>query len=238
MKQAGQAVLRPQQMIVALGAALLIATMVVSSARAESDQQALVDKAALTVEQMLANPEHQTLRDNIARAKGVLVVPSLIKGGFIFGVEGGSGVLLARSQRGWTSPAFFTIGAGSFGLQAGVQDAQVMLLIMTDKGLNAVTKQQFKLGVDASVAIGPGDGVGVGKGVGGATTAGLGADIYSFADTRGLFAGIAFDGAGVVKREDWNRAYYGKDATTYAIVMQGKFANKGADRLRRALSAK
>lgn len=238
MKQAGLVIQRPHRIIVALGAVLLIAAAIASSARAESDQQALVDKAALTVEQMLANPEHPSLRANISRAKGVLVVPSLIKGGFIFGVEGGSGVLLARHQTGWTQPAFFTIGAGSFGLQAGVQDAQVMLLIMTDRGLNAVMKQQFKLGVDASVAIGPGDGVGVGKGVGGATTAGLGADIYSFADTRGLFAGVSFDGAGVIKREDWNRAYYGKDANTYAIVMQGKFANRGTDRLRRALSAK
>lgn len=224
-------------LLAAICAAALVWTAA-PPARAESDQQALVDKAALTAERMLDDPERPTLRQYMARAKGVLIVPSLIKGGFIFGLEGGSGVLLARGEKGWSHPAFFTIGAGSVGIQAGVQDAQVMLVIMTDKGLQAVIKRQFKLGVDASAAVGPGDGVGAGAGVGGATTAGLGADIYSFSDTRGLFAGASFEGAAVVKREDWNRAYYGKEATTRKIVLEGKAANAGADRLRRALVVK
>lgn len=216
----------------------VLALTAAPAAWAASDQQALIDKAALTAERLLNDPERPTLRKYMARAKGVLVVPSLIKGGFIFGIEGGSGVLLARGEKGWSHPAFFTIGAGSFGLQAGIQDSQVMLVIMTDKGLRAVIKRQFKLGVDASAAIGPGDGIGAGAGVGGATTAGLGADIYSFSDTRGLFAGVSFEGAAIVTREDWNRAYYGKDATTSRIVLEGKAANKGADRLRRALIVK
>jgi len=207
-------------------------------ASAASDQQALIDKATLTAEHMLNDPERPALRKYMARAKGVLVVPSLIKGGFIFGIEGGSGVLLSRGEKGWSPPSFFTIGAGSFGLQAGIQDSQAMLVIMTDKGLRAVIKRQFKLGVDASAAIGPGDGVGAGAGVGGATTAGLGADIYSYSDTRGLFAGASFQGAAIIKREAWNRAYYGQDATTKEIVLQGKWVNRGADRLRRALVVK
>ncbi len=208
------------------------------AAWAASEQQALIDKAALTAERLLNDPERPTLRKYMARAKGVLVVPSLIKGGFIIGIEGGSGVLLARGDKGWSHPAFFTIGAGSIGLQAGIQDAQVMLVIMTDKGLRAVIKRQFKLGIDASGAIGPGDGIGAGAGVGGSTTAGLGADIYSFSDTRGLFAGASFQGAAVIKREAWNRAYYGNGVTTSGIVLEGKGANAGADRLRRALVVK
>ena len=220
-----------------LWAALLL-FLAQPAAWAASVQQELVDKAALTAERMLNDPVRPEVRKYLARAKGVLVVPSLIKGGFIFGVEGGSGVLLAHGEKGWSHPAFFTIGSGSFGLQAGVQEAQAMLIIMTDRGLQAVIKRQFKLGVDASVAIGPGDGIGGGTGVGGATTAGLGADILTFFDTRGLFVGAAFEGAAVVKREEWNRAYYGKDATTRGIVMEGKGANPGADRLRRALVVK
>jgi len=226
---------------VAIYATICAALMLVlahPAARAASEQQALVDKAALTAEHMLNDPKRPEVRKYLARAKGVLIVPSLIKGGFIFGVEGGSGVLLARGANGWSHPAFFTVGAGSFGLQAGVQEAQAMLIIMTDRGLQAVIKRQFKLGVDASVAVGPGDGVGGGAGVGGSTTAGLGADIVTFTDTRGLFVGAAFEGAAVVKREDWNRAYYGKDATTQGIVMKGWGANPGADRLRRALVVK
>ncbi|MEE8445236.1 MAG: lipid-binding SYLF domain-containing protein, partial [Alphaproteobacteria bacterium] len=108
------------------------------AAWAASDQQALIDKAALTAERLLNDPERPTLRKYMARAKAVMVVPSLIKGGFIFGIEGGSGVLLARGEKGWSHPSFFTIGAGSFGIQAGIQDSQAILVIMTDKGLRAV----------------------------------------------------------------------------------------------------
>jgi lipid-binding SYLF domain-containing protein len=163
----------------------------------------------------------------------VLVVPSLIKGGFILGAEGGSGVLLARDARGqWSGPAFYTLGTGSIGLQAGVQDSEVILVIVTEKGLNAILDKSFKLGADASVAAGP---IG-GAGVAAATTAGLGADIYAFARTRGAFAGISLEGTAVVRREAWNKAYYGKAVDPRAILIQRQLSSPGADRLRRALT--
>lgn len=201
---------------------------------AASEPQELVDKARLTAEKLLSHPDFAQLQQWMRRAKGVLIVPSLLKAGFVVGGEGGSGVLLARDPvKGWSDPAFYTLGAGSFGLQIGVQDAQVMFAIMTDKGLRAMISTQVKFGADASVAVGP-----KGLGIEGATTLGLGADIYSFASTRGAFGGVSFEGMVAVERNDWNQSYYGEGATPKAIVIQRRFSNAGADGLRKALDMK
>lgn len=214
--------------IAALGAAI---TLPAHPAGAASEPQELVEKARLTAERMLTHPDFPTLRGWMRKARGVLIVPSLLKAGFLIGGEGGSGVLLARDRnKGWSDPAFYTMGSGSFGLQIGVQDSQVMFVIMTDKGLEAMIDKQVKFGVDASIAVGP-----KGAGVGGATTAGLGADIYSFAFTRGVFGGVSFEGSVVVERNDWNRSYYGEGATPLAIVMERKFTNAATGGLRKAL---
>ncbi len=200
-----------------------------------SDEQGLVDKAKLTVENFRRDPE---LRGNVnsllARAKGVLVVPSLLKGGFIIGVEGGSGVLLTRNGGGdWSYPAFYTVGSGSIGLQIGAQDAEVLFIIMTDNGLEQVVKNQFKMGADAGVAIGP-----KGVGVEAATTLNLNADIYSYAKTRGAFAGVSFEGSVVQKRDDWNTRYYGRTTNAREIVIERTQSNPGADGLRQALATR
>lgn len=214
--------------LVALGAVLAVPDR---PAIAASEPQELVEKARLTAERLLTHPEFSTLRGWMRRAKGVLVVPSLLKAGFLVGGEGGSGVLLAFDRnKGWSDPAFYTLASGSFGLQFGFQDSQVMFVIMTDKGLEALINKRVKLGVDASVAVGP-----TGAGVEGATTAGLGADIYSFALSRGMFGGVSFEGSVAIERNDWNRSYYGEGATPTAIVMERKFTNARTSGLRKAL---
>src|SRR5215472_9090419 len=98
------------------------------------------------------------------------------------------------------------MGGGSFGLQIGIQDAQFIMLIMTEKGLRAILDSQFKLGADASIAIAT-----IGAGVQGSTTTALGADIIAFSQTRGLYGGISLAGSIMGQRSDWNRAYYGRD---------------------------
>ncbi len=217
--------------LMALGAA---AALPARTAGAASEAQVLVDKARMTAERLLTNPDMATLRRWMRGAKGVMIVPSLLKASFLIGGEGGSGVLLSRdAEKGWSDPAFYTLGAGSIGLQMGIQDSQVVFVIMTDKGLEAMIEKQVKLGVDASIAVGP-----EGAGVKGATTAGLGADIYSFSMTRGVFAGASFEGSVAIERNDWNRSYYGAGATPWAIVMERKFTNAGAAGLRRALDVK
>ncbi len=217
--------------LVALGAAL---TLPAGPAAAASEPEELVEKARLTTERLLNHPEFPELRLWMKEAKGVLIVPSLLKAGFVVGGEGGSGVLLARDRgKGWSEPAFYTLGSGSIGLQIGVQESQAMFIIMTDKGLDAMISKNVQLGVDASIAVGP-----KGAGIGGSTTANLGADIFSFALTRGAYGGASFEGSVAVERSDWNQSYYGAGATAKAILLDRKFSNAGTRGLRSALEVK
>jgi hypothetical protein len=121
------------------------------------DARQLVERAKLSFEGMIVAPEMDGLRDLIRRAKGVFIAPQVLRGAFIFGVSGGSGVFFARSERPgqWKGPAFYTIGEASFGFQAGADASEVALLAMTDRGVNALLSTSVKLGADASVAAGP-----------------------------------------------------------------------------------
>ena len=228
-------IFKPLRVIV--GALLcVLVSLPVQRAQAQtpvSEAQQLVDKSKLTAEKMLNDPQLNTLRNWMRSAKGVLIVPSFLKAGFVVGGAGGSGVLLSRDANGnWSAPAFYTIGAGSFGLQAGVQDAEMMLVVMTDKGLNALINAEVKLGADASIAVGE-----VGAGVEGSTTVGFGKDIYTYSKTSGLYGGASVEGAWVKSRDSLNGEYYGKTATPRAIVIERKFNNNGADALRSVLMA-
>lgn len=212
----------------------VLASLPMQSAQAQtpvSEAQQLVDKSKLTAEKMLNDPQLNTLRKWMKSAKGVLIVPSFLKAGFVVGGAGGSGVLLSRDVNGnWSAPAFYTIGEGSFGLQAGVQDAEMILVVMTDKGLNALINAEVKLGADASVAVGE-----IGAGVEGSTTTNFGKDIYTYSKTSGLYGGASVEGAWIKARDSLNAEYYGKTATPRAIVMERKFHNTGSDQLRGVL---
>ncbi|HLI10991.1 MAG TPA: lipid-binding SYLF domain-containing protein [Alphaproteobacteria bacterium] len=202
-------------------------------ARADSTPEALVEKARLTFESLYNDKDYTQLRKNMKLAKAVLIIPSELKGAFIVGAAGGSGVLVAKDENGaWGYPAFYTVGSGSLGFQIGFQNSEAVFVIMTEKGLHAIINNQVKLGVDLSVAIGP-----VGQGMSGSTTTAAGADIVAFSRTTGLFAGGSLDGAAIVKRDDWNTAFYGQGATPTAIIFDKKFSNPKADPLRQALQA-
>ena len=189
-----------------------------------TDARQLVERAKLSFESMIVAPEMDGLRDLIRRAKGVFVAPQVLRGAFIFGVSGGSGVLFARSERPgqWNGPAFYTIGEASFGFQAGADASEVALLAMTDRGVNALLSTSVKLGADASVAAGP-----VGVGVR-AATANISADIVSFSRSKGLYGGLSVDGAVVATRGALNSAYYGKDVSTQDILIRGTASNPQA----------
>jgi lipid-binding SYLF domain-containing protein len=149
-----------------LASAAVAALMLPHAATAQADQQALVDRATLTVNELLGGEHGADARTVLRRARAVMIFPRVFRGGFILGGEGGSGVLLARDGAGnWSSPAFYGMGGGSLGLQIGVQDSQVMLFIMNDRALNAILQSQFKFGADASVAVAH-----IGAGIAGGTT--------------------------------------------------------------------
>ena len=195
-------------------------------------EQSLVDRAALTVNDMMTQNVSQDPRNLMRQARAVLICPQLFKAGFFVGGEGGSCVLAGRAGNGtWSYPAFYTITNGSFGFQFGVQDSELMLLIMTDKGLRAMMDSQVHLGANASVAVAT-----IGGGVQGATTAAAGADIVAFAQARGLFGGVSLDGGVMSAKIDSNQAYYGQPLVARQIVLQMQGSNPGADPLREVLT--
>ena len=216
-------------MVRMLLAALLALLPVVAQAQVE--QQALVDRATLTVQDLMSASNGTDAPSLLRRAKAVMICPRVMRIAFIFGGSGADCVLVARDAAGgWSYPAFYGMGSGSAGFQAGIQDSEIMMLILTDRGLDAVMDTQFKLGAEASIAF-----VSLGAGVEGATTAALGADIVVVSQARGLFAGVALQGSVLKSRTDYNHAYYGQDFAARQIVLQMQGRNPGADPLREVL---
>lgn len=212
--------------------ALLALSQAACTGNTPGEQQTLVDRATLTVQEMTTQTISDGPRNLLRNAKGVMICPRIFKAGFFIGGEGGSCVLLARAGNGtWSYPAFYTIGSASFGFQFGIEDNQLFMLIMTERGLNAVLDSQIKLGANAGIAIAT-----LGAGIQGSTTAAVGADIVAFAASRGLFGGIALEGSVMSADTEWNRAYYGQSFASRQLVMQMQGSNPGADPLRGLLT--
>jgi lipid-binding SYLF domain-containing protein len=157
----------------------------------------------------------------------------VLKGGFIFGGSGGTGVLAARDERtgDWSQPAFYTIGSVTFGLQIGGESAEVIMVAMTQKAIDSLLTSSFKLGGDVSVALGP---VGAGAKAN-ATIPNVTADFISFAKSKGLYAGLNLEGSVVEVRHSLNTAYYGKDVRPVDIVVKKDVSNQGSAELRATL---
>ncbi len=192
------------------------------------EQQGTVDKALVTFRTFMADKEMEWFHKNLKDAKALLIVPNLLKAGFILGGSGGSGVLVARDEKtgDWSQPAFYTLGSVTFGLQIGGESAEVIMMIRTQKAMDALFTTEFKLGGDASVAAGP-----VGKGA----TSGVTADVVSFAKSKGLFAGLNLEGSMVKVSDDSNKAYYNKAASPVDIVVKKTVSNPGSAKLREEL---
>ncbi|MGG5817213.1 lipid-binding SYLF domain-containing protein [Falsiroseomonas sp. HW251] len=213
-----------------LVAALLLAGC--ASGQNEAQQQVLVDRATLAVQEvMTAGDRPQDATDTLKRARAALVCPRFFRAGFIFGGEGGACVLSARDGSGsWSSPAFYSMGAASFGLQAGITDASLVVLVMNDRALTALLRDQVRFGGDANLTFAT-----FGAGIGGGTTAAAGADYVALAQSRGLFAGLSLQGSYMNYDAAGARAYYGRDATAQQIVIDMAAHNPAADPLRAML---
>lgn len=196
-------------------------------------QQELVDKARITVDSFISDKNLEWFRKNVKHAKALLIIPELMKGGFVIGGSGGRGVLVIkdREKGDWSNPAFYNIGSVSLGLQIGGKISEVVMMVMTEKGLESLYGSSFKLGGDISIAAGP-----VGATAEGATTPSRTVDYLSFARSKGAFAGISFDGAVVKTNDDWNRIYYGTSVKPFDILVSRSVANADADPLRHAVT--
>ena len=199
----------------------------------DAEQENIVDQSRMTLRSFLADSRMGWFRDHIKDAKGILIVPQLLKGAFFFGAEGGSGVFLVKDEKTgeWSEPAFYTMGAGSFGFQFGAQASEVVLLAMSRRGVESMFSSTFKLGGDVSVAVGP-----VGGGIEGSTAMNLSADLLSFARAKGLFGGISLEGAVIATRDEWNQDYYGKAVRPIDILVKQTVTNPQSAILRAALA--
>jgi len=224
----GRAGIRVFAFATILAAILLVAAAPGAMAADKEDAQGIVDNARVTLGGFMKDKDYAWLHQNIKKAKGVLIYPQVLKAGFILGGSGGTGVLLTRDSKTgeWSDPAFYTLGSVSFGLQIGGEAAEVVLLVMSQKGVDSLLTSKFKLGGDTSIALGP---------VGTGAKADISADFISFAKSKGLYAGLNLDGSYLDVRDSLNKAYYGKEATPADIIVKHSVSNKGAVPLREEL---
>jgi len=217
-----------------LMAAGLFATMVAVSAMpavaaAFTEQQQLVDKAKMTVEAFAADPSAgAAVRDLKSEAKALFIVPQFIRGAFVFGGAGGSGVLIVRDEKTnkWSEPAFYTMGSASFGLQIGGDVSEMIFVVRNQKGLEEFYRSDFKLGADVTMAVGP-----VGEG---ASVKGIAGDMVAYAKKKGVFVGFSADGSTIAVSDDANAAYYGKLVRPTDIVVKQSVSNPKSADLRNA----
>ena len=190
----------------------------------------LVDAALVTFNNFSDDPNMTLFGINIDRDRAVIIFPRVLRAGFVFGGSGGSGTMLLRDQSTgeWTYPAFFSMGKGSFGFQAGVDVAEVVLMVMTQRGVDRFLSPSVQLGADASVAAGP---------VGAGASAAL-SDILSFSRAKGVFGGLSVEGGVITPRNEWNSAYYGQNVRTVDILIKRNVSNPQADGLRAAVARK
>jgi len=227
-KRAGRAGIRVFAAATILAAMLLVAAAPGAMAAGEEDAQGIVDKARVAFGGFMRDDNYGWMRDHLKDAKGVLIYPQVLKAGFIFGGSGGTGVLLSRDGKTgeWSNPAFYTMGSASVGLQIGGESAEVVLLVMSQKGMDSLLTSKFKLGGDASVALGP---------VGGGAQSDITTDFLSFSRSQGLYAGVNLDGSYLSVRDSLNRAYYGKEVSPIDIIVRHSVSNRGAIPLREEL---
>jgi lipid-binding SYLF domain-containing protein len=197
-----------------LAAALALALPVQAAEEEKADN--IVDKSRIVVQEMMRAQDAQFPEDLLKKASGIAILPGMIKGGFIIGGSYGRGVVLKHQAGSWTGPAFISMTAGSLGFQIGGEAIDLLLVIVGDKAMNAFMQNKFKLGADVGLAAGP-----VGGHASAATEITLKGGIYSYSRSKGAFAGVSIEGAGISSQPDLNKAYYGSTGST-PVILAGK----------------
>lgn len=164
-------------------------------------------KASDVFTEIMGAPDKGIPQGLLDKAEAIAVFPGVVKAGFIIGGRGGHGVISRRGPGGWSAPAFFNIGGGSFGLQIGASKTDFVLLFMNEGALNGLLKDKFEIGGEGSAAAGP-----VGRSTSATTDATLQAGILSYSRSKGLFAGLEIKGSVIDPDNDDNVAVYGKKA--------------------------
>jgi lipid-binding SYLF domain-containing protein len=204
--------------VLQLAAVLLGASISQGAYASAAREEGRLLTATEVLEEVQAMPDQRIPDALLARAYGIAVIPDVIKAAFMFGGRHGNGVLVIRDKLTdpWSNPVFISLNGGSWGFQAGAESSDIILVFTTKRGIEGIAGGKLTLGADASVATGP-----VGRQGSAATDMSFNAEIYSYARTRGLFAGIALDGSVISIDRTANGALYGKSGVTATEIFSG-----------------
>ena len=190
-----------------------------------------MQKSVDVLHAVMATPDKGIPEEVLSGAKCILVVPNLIKGGFIIGGKHGRGVASCRTPKGWSAPAFVSVGGGSWGLQIGVEGVDLVMLVMNDQGFQHLLSSKFQLSGEGSVAAGP-----VGRHASAGTDWKMNTQMLTYSRSKGVFAGLTLEGAVVQQDDDSTRAIYGKNMK-FRNILSGKVSTpKSADAFMKAVS--
>ncbi len=207
-----------------LPAIVIAAALAAPGALAQADQRRLVTAATVTLASFLSDPDLNWLRQNLGRARAVMIVPKITKASVIVGGSRGRAVVVVRDPNGdrWAGPAFYTLATASIGLQAGIAVSEVVTLVMTEKGVGRLLSDSFMMGGDVAIAVGP-----IEAGV----QSHFVADLVSFSRGQGVYLGANLDGTVVSAADDWNQSYYGQRARAEDILIRRNVHNDQAKEL-------
>jgi len=193
---------------------LFVAPTAFAAEKADLDSR--VQEANTVLKEIMASPDQSIPEEMLAKCRAIAIYPNVLKGGFILGARFGRGVVLTRDQKTgqWGPVAFSTIGGGSWGLQIGAQATDLILVVMNERGMQGLLSNNVTLGADASIAAGP-----VGRNSEAATDLSMRAGILSYSRSRGLFGGLALDGAVLTQDNASNGVYYGHPITSKEILL-------------------
>jgi len=198
---------------------------------AREDTVDRLDRSVSVLHAIMSTPDKGIPEEVLSGAKCIVVVPDLIKGGFIFGGKHGRGVASCRAPEGWSAPAFVSVGGGSWGLQIGIEDVDLVMLVMNDRGLQHLLSSKFELTGEGSVAAGP-----VGRHASAGTDWKMNTEVLTYSRSKGVFAGLTLEGAVVEQDNDSTRAIYGKHMM-FRNILSGKASTPAsAEAFVRALS--
>jgi len=198
---------------------------------AREDSVDRMQRSVAVLHAIMSTPDKGIPEEVLSNAKCILVVPDLIKGGFVFGGKHGRGVATCRTSEGWSAPAFVSVGGGSWGLQIGIEDVDLVMLVMNDQGFQHLLSSKFELTGEGSVAAGP-----VGRHASAGTDWKMNTEMLTYSRSKGVFAGLTLEGAVIEQDNDSTRAIYGKHMT-FRNILSGKVsAPKSAEAFMRAVS--
>lgn len=196
-------------------AVTLLATLAWAGSAKEDSIQRLKNSSNV-LQEIMATPDKGIPEEVLSSAKCVVIVPHLIKGGFIVGGKHGRGVATCHTSTGWSAPAFISVGGGSWGLQIGAEGVDLVMLVMNDKGLEHLLSSKFQISGEGSAAAGP-----VGRHASAGTDWKMNTEMLTYSRSKGLFGGLTLEGAVVEQDNDSTEAIYGKNES-FREVLTGK----------------